>query len=272
MLGVYVNGVGVLGPGLRGWEASRAVLAGTAGHDHGAMPEISGSFLPATERRRAGRNTKLALEVAREAVAQAGVEPRDVATVFASSSADTDVIHAICETLASPDPMERTLSPTRFHNSVHNAAAGYWSIAAGSRQASTSIAYYDKSVAAGLLEATTQAVIDDIPVLLVVCETPYPEPLASAQPVSAPFAAALLLSRMQSNASLAHLSVALGGAPIQAGDPGRALGSSLDALRRGNFAARILPLLRALAANEPTVVTLEHAAAQGLHVECTPCR
>lgn len=267
MIGVYVAGVGVSGPGLRGWKESRAVLRGEAAHDSAAMPEISAAFLPATERRRAGRNTRLALEVAREAVDQAGVAPDAVATVFASSSADTEVIHAICESLASPDPADRMLSPTRFHNSVHNATAGYWSIAAASRQPSTSIAYYDKSVAAGLLEAATQAMTEQKPVLLVVCETPYPEPLASAQPTCAPFGAALLLCPAQSETSLAHLAVDL--APLAA--PGPALGGSLEALRRGNFAARILPLLRALATQETSVVTLDHAAPHGLRVECTPC-
>jgi len=268
MIGVYVNGVGVLGPGLPGWEESRAVLLSKVAHHSEAMPEISGAFLPATERRRAGRNTKLAIAVASEAVTQAGVSPHDVATVFASSSADTEVIHAICETLASPDPMDRMVSPTRFHNSVHNAAAGYWSIAAGSRQPSTSIAYYDKSVAAGLLEAATQAMIEQMPVLLVVYETPYPAPLAAVQPTSASFGAALLLSPTQSETSIAHLSIEL----AQQAAPGPTFAGSLETLRRGNFAARILPLLRALAANETAQLTLEHAAPHGLRVESTPCR
>jgi len=262
---VYVNGVGVLGPGLPGWADSRAVLLSKVPHDSATMPDISGAFLPATERRRAGKNTRLAIEVAREAVAQAGISPHDVATVFASSSADTEVIHAICETLASED---RMVSPTRFHNSVHNAAAGYWSIAAGSRQPSTSLAYYDKSVAAGLLEAATQAAIEQIPVLLVVYETPYPEPLASVQPTCASFGAALLLSPTQTEASIAHLSIEL--APHATPSP--AFAGSLETLRQGNFAARILPLLRALASTEPALVMLEHVAAQGMQVECTPCR
>ncbi len=268
MIGVYVQGVGVLGPGLRGWDESRAVLLGERPHDAAAALEIGGAFLPATERRRAGRNTRLAIEVAREAVAHAGIAPNEAATVFASSSADTEVIHAICETLASPDPAERLLSPTRFHNSVHNAAAGYWSIAAASHQPSTSIACYDKSVAAGLLEAATQAVVEDMPVLLVVYETPYPAPLARVQPTCAPFGAALLLTRIQSERSIAHLSLGL----TTDGGSHPHLGGSLEALRQGNFAARILPLLRALAAAAPACVTLAHIAPHGLRVECMPRR
>ena len=262
---IYVNGVGLLGPGLPGWEASREVLLSKAQHQPNDLPEMSGAFLPATERRRAGKNTRLAVGVASEAITHSGISPHEVATVFATSSADTDVVHAICETLASAD---RQVSPTRFHNSVHNAAAGYWSIAAGSRQPSTSIAWYDKSVAAGLLEAATQATVEQIPVLLVVCEIPFPEPLASAQPVVAPFGAALLLSPTQTSASIAHLAIELSANTA----PSPNFSGSLEELRRGNFAARILPLLRALASGDNTHVTLEHAAPNNLLVECTPCR
>ena len=49
-----------------------------------------------------------------------------------------------------------TISPTRFHNSVHNAAAGYWTIGAGCMQATTALSAYDATFAEGLLEALAQ--------------------------------------------------------------------------------------------------------------------
>ena len=58
------------------------------------------------------------------------------------------------ETLAGDDPA--SISPTRFHNSVHNAAAGYWTIGAHCMQAATAISAYDASFAEGLLEALMQ--------------------------------------------------------------------------------------------------------------------
>ena len=51
--------------------------------------------------------------------------------MFASTYGDLAITDYMCSTLAKA-PM--TLSPTRFHNSVHNAAAGYWSIATACRQ------------------------------------------------------------------------------------------------------------------------------------------
>src|SRR5690606_42059827 len=53
-------------------------------------------------------------------------------------------------TLAS-DP--RSISRTRFHNSVHNAAAGYWTIGAGCTAAATAVSAGPASFAQGLLEA-----------------------------------------------------------------------------------------------------------------------
>ena len=77
----------------------------------------------------------------------------------------------------------REVSPTRFHNSVHNAPSGYWAVATGSREPSTSLCAYDASFAAGLLEAAAQATVDDRPVTLVAYDLPYPEPLQRARPI-----------------------------------------------------------------------------------------
>ena len=84
------------------------------------------TILPPAERRRASRVVKLTLGIGLEAAQNAGADVSTLATVFSSSGADGYSCHALCEQLASND---RQISPTRFHNSVHNAAAGYWGIA-----------------------------------------------------------------------------------------------------------------------------------------------
>ena len=55
---------------------------------------------------------------------------RHFAAVFSSSSGDGQNCH---ESVRSARVSDRRVSPTRFHNSVHNAAAGYWSIATGAK-------------------------------------------------------------------------------------------------------------------------------------------
>jgi len=65
---------------------------------------------------------KLALEWVCRQTTRAGVEPATLPSVFASSGGDGHNCHEICQALSLE---ERLISPTRFHNSVHNAAAGY---------------------------------------------------------------------------------------------------------------------------------------------------
>ena len=83
--------------------------------------------VPPTERRRAPEPVLLAREAAGRPATMAGREPATLACVFTSTHGDLAITDAMCATLAA-DPRE--LSPTRFHNSVHNAPAGYWTVAA----------------------------------------------------------------------------------------------------------------------------------------------
>jgi len=78
--------------------------------------------LAAAERRRIGRVVKLALAIALEATSQAGEDPAELASVFSSSGGDGHNCHELCQALSLAG---REISPTRFANSVHNAAAGY---------------------------------------------------------------------------------------------------------------------------------------------------
>src|SRR6478672_12315036 len=146
---VFIEGVGLLGPGLNGWDASRPILKGDAAYLDAPTIITASDLLPAAERRRTGIPVKLALAAGQAAFAHAARDPAATATVFTSSAGDGENLNQICATLASP---EREISPTRFHNSVHNAAAGYWSIATGAMAPSDAIAAFDASFSAGLLE------------------------------------------------------------------------------------------------------------------------
>src|SRR6185369_1657864 len=114
--------IGLIGPGFADWPAARAVLAGTVPWQPAATVIPALQVLPPAERRRTGKVVKLALATGLQTLAAAGVERAELATVFASAGGDGENCHAICETLASAD---RMISPTRFHNSVNNAASGY---------------------------------------------------------------------------------------------------------------------------------------------------
>jgi hypothetical protein len=260
----FVEGVGLAGPGLRGWQASRAIFSGKQSHSRAPTAIAASELLPAAERRRAGVPVKLALAVGQEALVNAARDATAAATVFASSNGDCDNVHYMLETLATP---ERHISPTRFHNSVHNVAAGYWGIATQCRAPSTSLCCHDASFAAGLLESVSQAAVDGALVALISYDHPYPEPLNAVRPIHAEFGVALALAPKATERAVAALDVTFVPRESEASrmaDPG------LEALRTGVPAARCLPLLAALARGSRETVILEYAGAH-LRVAVTPC-
>jgi hypothetical protein len=222
-------------------------------------------MLPAAERRRAGVPIKLALAVGQEAFLQSVRAPSSAATVFTSSGGDNDNVHAINSILATAP---REVSPTRFHNSVHNAAAGYWCIAAGTHEPSTSLCAYDASFAAGLLESATQVAVDNSVVALIAYDHPYPEPMKSVRPIAAAFGMALILTPEQSEKSLAviELNFVSGKAQETAMQDG-----GLEALRIGVPAARGLPLLAALSSGKASQINIAYSENNHLNLRVTPC-
>jgi hypothetical protein len=257
---LYVHAVGVLGPGLDGWTATRAILAGLEPYHARPTRKPVPDILPATERRRSSEAARLAIAVAQEALEAGGIPSRELATVFASSDGDGDITHKICQSLAGAD---RDVSPTLFHNSVYNAPAGYWSIATGSRSGSTSLCAHDFSFAAGLLEAAVQVTVDRQPVMMIASDLPFPAPLYAVRPVDHSFAVALLLAPDENGTPLMRCELTL-----DVYRDSTALPPELNGTLHNNPAARCLPLLSALADGGPKVVSLEYLDHSSLVVTC----
>jgi hypothetical protein len=260
----YVSGIGALGPGFGNWDEARAVLSGQRPYisSYAVLPQPA--LLPPTERRRTGRVVKLVLAVASEAVANAHMAAASLRSVFSSSGGDGPNCHELCASLAAPP---REVSPTRFSNSVHNAAAGYWSIATGATLASTVLCAFDASFCAGLLEALVQVSVDRAPVLMVAYDTEYPEPIHSKRPIPDAFGTALVLTPAEEKNSSARIDAALGPGLLDSMADAR-----LDALRTSIPAARSLPLLRQLAVGLSGRTTLEYLDSTHLIVDVEPCR
>jgi hypothetical protein len=259
MITVRVSGIGLCGPGMADWPNGRAVLRNEAplGSD---LPNPAPAILPPAERRRCGQATRYALQVALEAVNASGIAATEAAVVFASADADGENLHYILESLATP---EHEVSPTRFHNSVHNAAAGYWNIATGARTPATSMGAFDNSFAAGLVEAATQAVTENRPVLLVAFDMPFPSPLNEVRTIRTPFATALMLTPQPSANTTAQLAIRL-----EAARAAESHGATpeLERLRSGNPASRALPLLSAIAMQQTQQVVLRWGG-NDVHIE-----
>lgn len=261
---VFLEGIGLMAPGLAGWPASIPVLAGGAPYIPAAVVLPPSPLLPAGERRRTVATVRLALLVGVEAFRSAGRDPGATATVFSSSGGDGDTIHNILEALSSA---ERDVSPTRFHNSVHNAPSGYWNIATKTREPTTSLCVHDWSFGAGILDAAVQARVDDRAVALIAYDLPYPEPINAHRPINSVFGMALILAPSPTPASFARLTIAFEAAaqpPSVMADP------DLEALRAGNPAARSLPLLAALARGDASSVAIAHVFGNVLAIAVSP--
>ncbi|MDQ3494195.1 MAG: beta-ketoacyl synthase chain length factor [Pseudomonadota bacterium] len=170
-----ITGVGYWSSGLPSWPAARTYArSGALPADAPAKP--SPQMLAPNERRRAPESVAVALEVAMAACTDAGVEPAALPSVFASTHGDLAIADYMCATLAD-DPY--AVSPTRFHNSVHNAAAGYWTIGNGCVQPTTALSAWDASFAQGLLEALAQLATGTEAVLLAAYDTAAAGPLGA---------------------------------------------------------------------------------------------
>jgi len=131
------------------------------------------SLLPPILRRRTSIATRLAIAAAGRACAVAGVDPATVATIFCSEAGEIQITDRLCRAIARS---EFPLSPTAFHNSVHNTALGYWSIVTGNMlPAQAMAADGEELLAMGLLEARCQLAAGETSVLLVLYdESPPP--------------------------------------------------------------------------------------------------
>ncbi len=257
-----VQGIGVLGPALSDWPAVRSVLRGEAAFRTAQAVLPPPAVLPPAERRRAGRTIKLALAIGAEAVAHAQADASVLPTVFSSAGGDGENCHEICSALAGND---RQISPTRFHNSVHNAPAGYWTIAYGCTGPSTSLCANDASFGAALVEATSQLTSGQRAVLLIAYDIDYPAPLGKCRPIPDAFGVALVLTASPAPGSLARITLQLcGDEPSVVTDP------QLEQLRQMIPAARSLPLLECLARQRPATVVLDYLGDTRIAIAVSP--
>lgn len=263
-LSAFVDGIGVLGPGFSNWPGAARVLRGEAPYMPAPTVLPVPERLPSAERRRTGTPVRLALAVGLEATGDAGADPAALPAVFTSSGGDGQNCHDICETLAGS---ERALSPTRFHNSVHNAAAGYWGIATGATPPSNALCAYDGSFGAGLLEALAQLRVERTAALLVAYDANYPTAIRRARPIPAAFGVALVLCPVAGPRSRARLTCTPGSAPAT-----RLEDAALEELRALIPAARSLPLLAGLAGDIPRETVLDYLGRMSLTLRIEPCR
>ena len=236
----FVEGIAFWAPTLPGWPVARAAFRGEGSPADPPAKRPAPELLHAAERRRAPDTVALALEVAAAAVSEAGHAPGSLPSVFTSAHGDLAVNDYMCRTLASTPT---AISPTKFHNSVHNAAAGYWTIGTGCMEASNAVSAFEASFAAGLLEAATLCAADARPVLLAAFDVEATGALAHVTSSVGLLAAALVLAPEPGARTLAAFDWSLVSGKSVGAWPASAAARSLA----GNAMADALPLFERLA-------------------------
>lgn len=243
----YIEGVAIWSEKLPGWDQARRILRGEMVAPDEVCKRPSPDLLPANERRRAPDTVAVALEVGSKACAHARRDPATLPSVFASTHGDLAITDYMCETLASTPQL---VSPTRFHNSVHNAAAGYWAIATGCMRPYTAVSADCYSFGNGLLEALVQAQSDDTNVLFVAYDIAARGPLATVVNSTGKLGCALVINSRPSE----HAKFMLRWQLLEDEyTPASTASTENASLVAGNAMAPALPLFEAIARSHGSV-------------------
>jgi hypothetical protein len=162
---------------------------------------IDRDAVPSALRRRTSQATQLAFSAATRACAHAHRSPGELPAVFATVGGEIQVTDRLCIELAKSDGV---ISPTAFHNSVHNTAAGYWTIVHHCRRAACALAAGRETFAMALLETWCQLACQGGELLLVCYDEQWPSYLAPPLGDTA-FASALVLGAGAVCGALAHI-------------------------------------------------------------------
>jgi hypothetical protein len=205
------------------------------------LPRPAPELLPPNERRRAPDTVAVALEAALAACKSAQLPPALLPCVFSSMHGDLAITDYMCATMASTPAL---VSPTKFHNSVHNAAAGYWTIAAECTRPYTALSAGEQSFGAGLLEACVQALSSGENILLVAYDIDARGPLAPVANSKHLLATALIVSPQRGPNCGAHFDLEIHARPGIVPSQARPANAALVA---GNSTESCLPFMEALA-------------------------
>jgi hypothetical protein len=162
---------------------------------------IDRDTIPLQLRRRSSQAMQLAFSAAATACRQAQRSPATLPSVFASVAGEIQTTDLLCNELVKTDGV---ISPSAFHNSVQNTAAGYWSIAQQCTQPATALAAGCDTFAMALLEAWCQLSSFGGELLLVCYDESWPKYLDPSRGEPA-FACALVLAAGEVNSSIAHI-------------------------------------------------------------------
>ena len=269
-----ILGIGCWGPGFQNWSQLQSILSETnldttseesqSDISKGPKPEI----IPANERRRAPLPVRLAVESSWQACQHANIAAESLASVFVSGIGDTQLTDYMCRALVGES---KALSPTKFHNSVHNAAAGYWTISTGCRQAANSVAGFQEAVSLALMEALLQCQIEGKPILITFYDAPSSTVLKELLKNETAFSASIIIGPADTSSDAQNYQATISNGAYQW--PNFKSTQPLQECYNNNPAAKLLPLLHAFAhrdANAMQSITMPLSSERHLSISAEP--
>lgn len=169
-------GVGMWTPAYADFDAWVAAGLPDDLHVHAAGADALGPpalLLHPRLRRRTSTLTRAAVTALEAALAGSGVTIDQVRFVLVSSFGEIETTVDLLAQLGEPGG---PISPTKFHNSVHNTATGYLSIASGNNRESTALAGGPHNLEIGLLESLAGLAETGEDVVLLFAEELLPRP------------------------------------------------------------------------------------------------
>jgi len=212
---------GALAPGIGSLNELLALQRAPHAADGATLTLPSPQALPANERRRASQVVRLTLACAEQALQTSPFAIDQLRMVFASDEGTGEVCQQMLEALATT----REISPLVFHNSVHNAPSGYFSIGYKNRQSALSVSLGRESFASGLLCAVSEALSTGQPVLYLNYDAPMQQPMRSLLGVEHASATAWIIAasgQVSGHAALGTFETSLHEASGDAGEPAAA--------------------------------------------------
>lgn len=264
---MYIQSPGVAGSFFYNWENAEAILCGREKFGPVQAESYKTTILKPIEARRTSETIKMVLQAAEESLEQSSFSAKQLYSVFVSSDGDPNILQSICQELASDD---KFVSPTQFHNSVHNAPAGYWSIGNQSMKGANSLACGDSSLAGGLLEASSLLDTGEDAVLLVCFDLKSPAPLDSARLIRYSHACSMILTGSKMQDSIFSIRLEMRPANNDSAistmsDP------QMETVRCDSPATKCLPFLEALACSESRKLTLPYSGSVVLDLFLDSC-
>lgn len=234
---VHLRGLGLWTPGFATPEAW------CRGERDADAQIAAAEMLEGPLRRRASELTRASVEVFGQAVRSANVDPATVATIWATAHGEHGTAIKLLKMMLRGDGK---VSPTHFHNSVHNTSSAYASIAGGNATGSTTLTGGPELVSSALLEAFCQIDAGQREVIVVLGDEPLHAPFERAD-MQAPLAVAFCLSAEADAASFELANLRRDTLPTA--KPHDALG--------GLYVSAALPLLEHVVVGKSGTIPLE---------------